>query len=119
MLPSCIKTEVWRELAESLSVKLKAPVVCGQAVFGKLSFFQELRNRSSDSPHSTVPGIRYVSIDIDGAPVHVGPFRTDEPHAFDEELSDARQKLPVWKPEYADLIETAVKQAAVAGRSER
>jgi diguanylate cyclase (GGDEF)-like protein len=119
MLPSCIKTEVWRELAESLSSKVSAPVVCEQAVFGRLSFFQELRNRSSDSPYSTVPGIRYVSVDVDGAEVSVGPFRTDEPHAFDEELSDARQKLPVWKDEYALLIETAVKHAAVAGRSER
>ncbi len=119
MLPSCIKTEVWRELAESLSAKLKAPVVCEQAVFGKLSFFQELRNRSTDAPYSAVPGIRYVSVDVDGSHVFVGPFRTDELHAFDEELSDARQKLPVWKIEYADLIETAVKQAAVAGRSER
>ncbi len=119
MLPSCIKTEVWRELAESLSAKLKVPVVCEQAVFGKLSFFQELRNRSSDVPYSAVPGIRYVSVDVDGSQVFVGPFRTDELHALDEELSDARKKLPVWKNEYADLIETVVRQAAVAGRSER
>ena len=119
MLPSCIKTEVWRELVESLSAKLKAPVVCEQAVYGKLPFFQELRNRSADAPYSTIPGIRYVSVDIEGAIVLVGPFKTDEPHAFDEELSDARQKLPVWKNEYAELIETAIKQAAVAGRSEK
>lgn len=119
MLPVFVKTEVWRELAESLSSKLKVPVVCEQAVFGRLSFFQELRNRSTDAPYLAVPGIRYVSVDADGATVFVGPFRTDEPHAFDEELSDARQKLPVWKNEYAELIELAVKQAAVAGRSER
>jgi diguanylate cyclase (GGDEF)-like protein len=118
MLPACVKTEVWRELIESLSAQLKAPVVCGQAVFGKLSFFQELRNRKSDAPHSSVPGIKYVSVAIDSGNIIVGPFKTDETHAFDEELSDARQKLPVWKDEYAMWIELAVKQAASAGRSE-
>lgn len=118
MLPACVKTEVWRELAESLASKLKAPVVCEQAVFGKLPFFQELRNRLNDAPFSAVPGIRYVSVDVDGVKIFVGPFRTDEPHAFDEELSDARQKLPVWKNEYVELVELSVKQAAIAGRSE-
>ncbi len=117
MLPACVKTEVWRELMESLSSKLKSPVTCEQAVFGKLSFFQELRNRKTDVPYSSAPGIRYVSVDIDGSSVRVGPFRTDEPHAFDEELADARQKLPVWKDSYAELIETSVSQAAIAGRS--
>jgi diguanylate cyclase (GGDEF)-like protein len=118
MLPACVKTEVWRELMESLSAQLKAPVVCGQAVFGKLSFFQELRNRKSDAPYSSVPGIRYLSIPVDSSSVIVGPFRTDETHAFDEELSDARQKLPVWKDELAQLIELSVKQAVTAGKSE-
>ncbi len=117
MLPACVKTEVWRELMESLSTKLKVPIVCEQAVFGKLSFFQELRNRRSDVPYSGVPGVKYFSLDIDGSAVHVGPFRTEEPHAFDEELADARQKLPLWKDAYADLIETCVKQAASAGKS--
>jgi diguanylate cyclase (GGDEF)-like protein len=118
MLPSCVKTEIWRELAESLSQKLKAPVVCEQAVFGKLSFFQELRNRSSDAPFSSVPGIKYVSFDIDNVPVFVGPFRTEEAHSFDEELADARQKLPVWREHYSELIETAIRQAVSAGKSE-
>ncbi len=117
MLPSCVKTEVWRELMESLASRLNVAVVCERAVFGKFSFFQELRNRKSDAPYSSVPGVRYVSIDVDGSKVYVGPFRTDEPHAFDEELADARQKLPAWMDSYTELIEVCVDQAAVAGRS--
>ena len=117
MLPAGVKTEVWRELMESLASKLKAPIVCEHAVFGSLSFFQELRNRKSDSPYASVPGVRYVSVSIDGSSIHVGPFSTNEPHAFDEELADARQKLPAWKDYYAELIELCVNQAAVAGRS--
>ncbi len=118
MLPACVKTEVWRELMESLSAQLKAPVICEQAVFGKVSFFQELRNRKSDAPYSSVPGIRYLSVPVDSSSVIIGPFKTDETHAFDEELSDARQKLPVWKDELAQLIELSVKQAITAGKSE-
>jgi len=117
MLPSCVKTEVWRELIESLATKLDAPVVCESAVFGKLSFFQELRNRKSDAPYAPVPGIRYVTIPIDEKSVIVGPFRTQEVHAFDEELTDARSKLPEWKQWYDDLISHSVKQAVLAGRS--
>ncbi|MEM3154785.1 MAG: GGDEF domain-containing protein [Candidatus Woesearchaeota archaeon] len=118
MLPACVKTEVWRELAESLSARLNVPVVCEQAVFGKLPFFQELRNRKSDAPYSTVPGIRYEIIPVDNSQVVVGPFKTVETHAFDEELADARQKLPLWKDEYSELIELAIKHAAIAGKSE-
>jgi len=118
MLPAFVKTEVWRELAESLSARLKAPVICEQAVFGKMSFFQELRNRKNDAPYSIVPGIKYVAVLIDSGQIIVGPFKTDETHAFDEELSDARQKLPMWKDEFADWIEITVRQAAAAGRSE-
>lgn len=118
MLPACVKTEVWRELMESLSAQLTAPVICEQAVFGRLPFFQELRNRTNDSPFSSVPGIKYVSVAVDSGNIIVGPFKTDETHAFDEELSDARQKLPVWKEEYASWIGLAVRQAASAGRSE-
>ncbi len=118
MLPACVKTEVWRELMESFSSKLKVPIICEQAIFGKFSFFQELRNRKSDVPFSNSPGIRYVEVGIDGSKVIIGPFRTDEAHAFDEELADARQKLPVWADSFAELIELAVKQAETAGRSE-
>ncbi len=118
MLPVFVKTDIWRELAESLSARLSVPVVCGQAVFGKLPFFQELRNRMSDSPYSPVPGIRYFSIEIDGSSVHVGPFRIEESHALDEELADARQKLPLWQDSYSELIETCIKHAVAAGRSE-
>jgi len=118
MLPTPVKTEIWRELMETLSVRVKAPIICEQAVFGKLPFFQELRNRTNDTPYSTVPGVRYADVEIDGGKIIAGPFRTDETHSFDEELADARQKLPVWKEEYAELIEISVKQAAMAGRSE-
>jgi len=118
MLPACVKTEVWRELMESFSSKLKVPIICEQAVFGKLPFFQELRNRKTDAPFSIVPGVRYVSMVIDGSVIIIGPFRTDEPHSFDEELADARQKLPVWKDAHEELIGLAVNQAAFAGRSE-
>ncbi len=117
MLPACVKTEVWRELAESLSAKLKAPVICGPAVFGKLSFFQELRNRRTDDSYADVPGIKYAVVDVDGCKVFVGPFRTDEAHSFDEELADSRHKLPAWKEYYPELIETSIKGAATAGRS--
>src|SRR5574342_364221 len=118
MLPACVKTEVWRELMESLSAQMRAPVICEQAVFGKLTFFQELRNRKSDAPYSSVPGVRYLSIPVDSSSVIVGPFKTDETHAFDEELSDARQKLPVWKDEFAQGVEISVRQAITAGKSE-
>lgn len=118
MLPACVKTEVWRELIEQLSAQLRVPIVCEQAVFGKMPFFQELRNRKNDAPYSTIPGIRYISVSIDGGQITVGPFRTDEAHTFDEELADARQKLPVWQDESAQWIELAVKQAATAGKSE-
>jgi|GEM_PF-2029076 len=116
-LPVFIKTDIWRELMEALSTKLKAPIVCEQAVFGKLSFFQELRNRLSDNPYSPAPGIRYVTIKIDENTIYAGPFKTEETHALDEELADAREKLPAWKEHYAELIETSIKQAATAGRS--
>ncbi len=118
MLPSCVKTDVWRELACSLSARIGAPVVCGPAVFGKLSFFQELRNRKSDSPFSPAQGIRYVSVAVDGLAVFAGPFKIDESHAFDEELADARQKLPVWKEYYSVFVEECINQASIAGRSE-
>ena len=116
MLPTFVKTDIWRELMESLSAKLKVPIVCEQAVFGKLSFFQELRNRKTDAPYSQAPGIRYVSVEVDGAKIHAGPFRIDEAHTFDEELADAREKLPTWKENYAELAEMSVKQAAISGR---
>ncbi len=117
MLPDCIKTEVWRDLMESLSSKLKVPVVCGQAVFGKFSFFQELRNRKSDEPFAEVPGVRYVSVKVDDLVVYVGPFRSSEPHAFDEELSDARLKLPEWRDWHVDFIDFSVQQAVIAGKA--
>jgi len=117
MLPNCIKTDIWRELMEQLSSKLNAPVICGQASFGNLSFFQELRNRKSDDPFSAVPGIKYVSVDIDNSKVHVGPFRTSESHAFDEELADARSKLPQWHDWYADFIQFSLQQAVTAGNT--
>lgn len=118
MLPAWVKTEVWRELAESLSSKLSVPVVCSTAVFGKLSFFQELRNRLSDVPFSDANGIRYVRVRIDNFEVVVGPFRTVEAHAFDEELSDAREKLPVWKDDFSNLVDLTVRHAVISGRSE-
>ncbi|VVB81368.1 Diguanylate cyclase, GGDEF domain [uncultured archaeon] len=117
MLPSFVKTDIWRELMETLSAKLKVPIVCEQAVFGKLSFFQELRNRKTDTPYSQAPGIRYVSVEIDGAKIHAGPFKADEAHTFDEELADAREKLPAWKDNYAEILEISIKQAAVSGRN--
>src|SRR3989344_1612196 len=109
------KTEVWKELLETLSTHIKAPIICGPAVFGKLPFFQELRNRLHEQPYTNVPGIRYVSVDIEGTPVHAGPFKTNEPHALDEELSDARVKLPEWQPQYEELITLSIKQAHHAG----
>jgi len=118
MLPAGVKTEVWRELMEMLAQRLNVPAVCGQAVFGKLSFFQELRNRKKDDPYAPSAGIRYVSVPFDDAVVHVGPFQTSEPCTFDEELADARVKLPRWKDHYQELIEIAVSQAAIAGRSQ-
>jgi len=81
-------------------------------------FFQDLRNRKSDSPYSSIPGVRYVAVNIKEGVVHVGPFKTEEAHSLDEELSDSRQKLPVWKHWYADLIEICIRQAESAGRSE-
>lgn len=118
MLPAWVKTEVWRELAESLSSKLGVPVVCSTAVFGKLSFFQELRNRLSDVPFSDANGIRYVRVNVDNFQIFAGPFRTDESHAFDEELSDAREKLPVWKDEFENLVSLSINHAVISGRSE-
>ena len=65
MPPLAVKTEIWRELMNSLSARLNAPIICGQAFFGKLSFFQELRNRKSDSPFSSISGVKYVSVEVD------------------------------------------------------
>jgi len=118
MLPLWLKTEVWKELAASLSVRVGAPVVFNQAVFGKLSYFQELRNRLSDSPFSDVPGIKYVRVPVEDSEIVVGPFRTNESHVFDEELSDARLSLPEWNDSFSDLIDFSVHNAVVAGRSE-
>ena len=99
MLPSCAKTNVWAELMQAIASQFKVPVVCSTAIFGKLSFFQELRNRTSDSPYASIPGARYVSVKVEEVQIVVGPFRTNEPHALDEELADAREKLPLWKEE--------------------
>lgn len=115
MLP-CAKTALWPELLLNISAKYKVPVICNPAVFGRLSFFQELRNRKNDKPYSDAPGIRYVSFNVDGTVLHAGPFRTVEPHAFDEELADAREKLPLWKDFYEQEIKFALEQAILAGR---
>lgn len=119
MLPACAKTVVWRELMESLSSKLGAPVTCGQAVFGKLPYFQELRNKTSDSPFSSLPGIRYVAVPVEGAKIIVGPFRVEEPHALDEELALARNGLPEWKSWHGEFIKTCVEHAVIAGNAVR
>ncbi|MBW2969936.1 GGDEF domain-containing protein [Candidatus Woesearchaeota archaeon] len=116
MLPAFIKTETWKELAEMLANKLKTAIVCEQAVYGKLSFFQELRNRMSDAPHSNKPGIKYVTIEHENSKIHIGPFKTNEAHTLDEELADAREKLPEWKEHYQELIETNIKQAIIASK---
>lgn len=114
MLPACVKTEVWRQLTEQLSTAVNAPVIAGQATFGKLPFFQELRNRTSDTPYENTPGVKYVNVDN----IIVGPFKTNEAHALDEELADARHKLPEWKEHYEQLITLAVQQAITAGTQE-
>lgn len=114
-MPASIKTEVWKELLETLFAHIKAPITCGLAVYGKLPFFQELRNRLHEQPYSNVPGIKYVTVDIEGTHVHAGPFKTNEPHALEEELSDARIKLPDFQPHYEELITFAIKQAHHAG----
>jgi len=102
---------------QAIAAKFKVPVICSTAVFGKLSFFQELRNRISDTPYTSVPGVRYVSVRIEDVPVIVGPFKTSEPHALDEELSDARDKLPVLKDEYEEDIHFLIEQASVAAKN--
>ena len=117
MLPSCAKTNVWAELMQAIASQFKVPVVCSTAIFGKLSFFQELRNRTSDSPYASIPGARYVSVKVEEVQIVVGPFRTNEPHALDEELADAREKLPLWKEEYEKEIIFNVEQAAVAAKN--
>jgi len=116
MLPACAKTEVWKTLIDDLSNRLHVPIICGQAIFGKLPFFQELRNRQNDTPYANVPGIHYETILIADSPIIVGPFRTSEPHALDEELSEARTKLPEWQEHYHDLITHAINSAAIAGK---
>lgn len=118
MLPSWIKSDIWNELANSLSNRFNVPVVFDRAVFGKLSFFQELRNRLTDVPFGDVSGVRYVRVKVDDSEVVVGPFRTNEPHAFDEELADARSRLPEWNDSFADLIHISISQAVTAGKSE-
>ena len=116
-LPTFIKTDIWRELMEQLNTKIKAPIICEQAVFGKLSFFQELRNRKTDQPYAPAPGIRYTITEIEKSKIFTGPFKTEEAHSFDEELADAREKLPAWTESYQELIEQCIKQAATAGKS--
>lgn len=116
MLPSFVKTEIWRELIDGLCQQLHVPVMCEQAVFGRLPYFQQLRNRKSDDPLAPAPGVKYVRVHVGEHILVVGPFKTNEPHAFDEELAEARKGLPEWREEYEPFSKLFVRQAVLAGK---
>ncbi|MBI4146560.1 GGDEF domain-containing protein [Candidatus Woesearchaeota archaeon] len=114
MLPNFAKTELWRTLSDNLATQLNTSIIIEKATYGKLSFFQELRNRQHDQPYAALQGIKYISVPIESATLIIGPWKTNEPHALPEELAEARQKLPDWKDHHEDLVCTAISQATVA-----
>lgn len=116
MLPSFAKTELWKNLCDTIANTLGTAITCGPAVFGKLSYFQELRNRTDDNPFAPAPGVHYFPFLIEKAMLIAGPFKTNEAHTLSEELAEARLKLPDWKPHYAELLTLTLTNASTAAR---
>jgi len=90
-----MKKEGLKELLDPLAKELNTCVLLDGSVFGSVPFFQEMRLKNDKSAWSDVSGVKYFSF---SGPVQfvVGPFRTNDVSAFDEELEEQRKKLPLW-----------------------
>lgn len=116
MLPPFAKTELWKNLCDHIANTFNTAITCGVAVYGKLPFFQELRNRTDDSPFSSTAGVNYFPFAIEKTMLLIGPFKTNEPHTLSEELAEARDKLPEWKPHYAETLALVLTNTCTAAR---
>ena len=114
MLPPFAKTELWKNLCDTIATKLNTAITCGAAIYGKLPYFQELRNRTDDNPFAPIAGVHYFPFLIENAMLITGPFKTNEPHTLSEELAEARDKLPQWQPHYAELLSMTLANVSTA-----
>lgn len=98
-----MQKDFFKSLLESFCFVLGTCVFFNGSVFGKVPFFQELRLRNDKNAWSDAVGVKYVG--LSGGSFVVGPFQTNEKSSFDEELEDARKKLPIWNASFSPLIE--------------
>jgi len=79
------------------------------SVFGRIPFFQEMRLKSDKSAWSDAGGVKYFSFTEGSVSFVVGPFQTNEPSSFDEELEEQRKKLPLWNDYNQKFLENYAK----------
>ncbi len=111
-----VKTGVFGSCMNNVASALGAPVMCTSGeCWGKRSFFQELQAKAGH-PFREAPGIRYASVTVGLREFVVGPFRTGEVCTLDEELCEAREKLPVWKEHIQQYVDVIIKQVYEAAK---
>ncbi|RJQ19321.1 GGDEF domain-containing protein [Candidatus Woesearchaeota archaeon] len=113
MLPPFAKTDVWKQQLDALAAHLGTAIISGAAIYGKLPFFQEIRNREDPAPYTPVPGITYYHVTTNQTTLTCGPFKTNDPHTLSEELAEAREKLPSWHDHFTELITFTIQNTAL------
>ena len=110
-----LKTSVFASCMAQLSAELRSPLFANGFSWGKLHFFQELRQRS-ENPFDDAPGIKYARVQAEGISFVIGPFKTNEACSLNEELCEARGSLPLWSDSIEAIARIVIQQAAVGAK---
>lgn len=114
MLPF-LRAGVFAQCMSKLSSELRVPVFSSGISWGKLPFFQELRQKTS-TPFDEVAGVKYARVVVEELPFFVGPFKTSEACVLDEELCEARESLPLWHDSFETIARIVIEQAVVSAK---
>ena len=114
MLPF-LRAGVFAQCLSKLSSELRVPVFSSGLSWGKLPFFQELRQKTS-TPFDEVAGVKYARVVVEGTSFFVGPFKTSEVCTLDEELCEARESLPLWNDSFETIARIVIEHAVVSAK---